>query len=59
MRFGIGGDFSKGKQSEFVLSKWSKNEQSELITLRALFYQIISNYATNGIVDTMNKFNSK
>ena len=59
LRFGIGGDFSKGRQSNFVLSKWSKNEQSELITLRPLFHQIITNYVNNGIVDTMNKFNSK
>ena len=59
LRFGIGGDFSKGRQSEFVLSKWSKNEESELITLRPLFHQIIINYTNNGIADTMNKFNSK
>ena len=59
LRFGIGGNFSKGRQSDFVLSKWSKNEESELITLRPLFNQIITNYVNNGIVDTMNKFNSK
>lgn len=59
LRFGIGGNFSKGRQSDFVLSKWSKNEQSKLITLKLLFNQIIKNYVNSGVADTMNKFNSK
>jgi|TARA_B110000914_G_scaffold217559_1_gene223809 PTH1 family peptidyl-tRNA hydrolase len=59
LRFGIGGNFSKGRQSDFVLSKWSKNEQSELITLKLLINQIIKNYVNSGVADTMNKFNSK
>jgi PTH1 family peptidyl-tRNA hydrolase len=59
MRFGIGGDFSKGKQSDYVLSQWSKKEKSELIDYKPLFNQIIRSYAVEGIGPTMNKFNKK
>ena len=59
LRFGIGGNFSKGRQSEFVLSKWSKQEKSELISSKPLFYKIVCSFAISGIVPTMNKFNKK
>jgi len=59
LRFGIGGNFTKGKQSEYVLSKWSEKEKSELISYKPLFYQIIRSYAIEGIGPTMNKFNKK
>ena len=59
LRFGIGGNFSKGKQSDFVLSQWSKKEKSELIIYKPLFYQIICSFVSEGIGSTMNKFNNK
>jgi PTH1 family peptidyl-tRNA hydrolase len=59
LRFGIGGNFSKGKQSDFVLSQWSKKEKSELIIYKPLFYQIICSFVSKGIGSTMNKFNNK
>ena len=30
-RFGVGADYSKGRQVDFVLSNWSTNEESQLI----------------------------
>lgn len=59
LRFGIGGNFAKGSQSDFVLSKWSKEEKSQLITLKPILRQIIEYYVYSGINATMNKFNSK
>jgi len=59
LRFGIGGNFAKGSQSDFVLSKWSKEEKSQLITLKPTLRQIIEYYVYSGINATMNKFNSK
>ena len=59
LRFGIGGDFSKGKQSDYVLSQWSKKEKSELIDYKPLFNQIVRSYVIEGIGPTMNKFNKK
>ena len=57
LRFGIGGNFNNGKQSDYVLSKWSKEEKSKLITFESIFYQIICSYAISGIESTMNQFN--
>jgi len=59
LRFGIGGNFNKGKQSDYVLSKWSKEEKSKLITYESVFYQIIYSFAISGIESTMNQFNTK
>ena len=57
LRFGIGGDFPKGKQSEYVLSKWNKEEISKFIEIEPLFTEIVKSYVTQGIDETMNKFN--
>ena len=59
LQFGIGGNFNKGKQSDYVLSKWSKEEKSKLITYESVFYQIIYSFAISGIESTMNQFNTK
>lgn len=58
LRFGIGGDFPKGKQSEYVLSKWNKEEISKFIELEPLFTEIVNSYVSQGIDKTMNKFNN-
>ena len=58
LRFGIGGDFPKGKQSEYVLSKWNKEEISKFIEIEPLFVEIVNSYVSQGIDKTMNKFNS-
>jgi len=57
LRFGIGGNFSKGKQSDYVLSKWNKEELSEFIEIEPLFTEIVKSYVNQGIDKTMNKFN--
>lgn len=59
LRFGIGGVFTKGKQADYVLSRWNEKEKSELITYKPLFCQIICSFATIGISSTMNQFNKK
>ena len=58
LRFGIGGDFPKGKQSEYVLSKWNKEEISKFIEIEPLFVEIVNSYVSQGIDKTMNKFNT-
>ncbi len=59
LRFGIGGNFKKGKQSDYVLSQWSKKEKSELMTYESSFCQIIYSFVLYGIGSTMNQFNKK
>ncbi len=59
LRFGIGDEFSKGKQIDFVLGKWGESENELLQEKIDLAIQIIKSYTTIGVQRTMNEFNSK
>ena len=57
LRFGIGNDFPKGTQVDFVLSKW-KQEEIPLVNLKIQkSVEVIENFATIGIERTMNEIN--
>ena len=59
LRFGIGNNYPKGMQSEFVLGKWFPDETA-LVDKKILFsVEIIENFATLGIERTMNIANAK
>lgn len=58
-RFGIGDDFSKGRQVDFVLSKWSDDEIKKLPERLDLSIEVIKSFGTSGINNTMNDFNNK
>ena len=58
LRFGIGNNFPKGMQVEFVLSHWFP-EEIPLVRLKIeKCIEVIENYATIGIDRTMNTINS-
>ncbi len=58
LRFGIGNNFSKGKQVEFVLSRWLP-EEIPLVRLKIeKCVEVIENFASIGIDKTMNTINS-
>lgn len=58
LRFGIGNNFPKGKQSDFVLGKWSKEEEPIVKQKIELCVQVIETFAFEGITNAMNKFNN-
>jgi len=59
LRFGIGSDYPKGMQSDFVLSKWKKEEEP-LVKLKIdKCVEAIESFATRGISLTMNDVNNK
>ena len=58
-RFGVGGNYSKGRQAEFVLGQWSKEETSLLIERLPTSAKIIPSFGTAGLANTMNTFNGK
>jgi PTH1 family peptidyl-tRNA hydrolase len=58
LRIGIGDNFSKGRQVDYVLSRWTKQEESVLLPKIATAVDIIKNFALVGIDRTMNLFNS-
>ena len=58
-RFGVGGNYSKGRQADFVLGEWSKEETSQLIERLPTSAKVISSFGTDGLNNTMNTFNGK
>jgi len=59
LRFGVGDDFHKGKQVDYVLSKFSEDEQIELQTLIEKAADAALAFGTIGLERTMNQFNTK
>jgi len=57
-RFGIGSDFSKGKQIDYVLGEWSPEEESKLTERLERARELIKSFATAGVQITMNTFNN-
>ena len=58
-RFGISDAFSKGRQVDYVLGEWSKDEESQLIERLEVAVEVIKSFGLAGINNTMNTFNGK
>ena len=58
-RFGVGSNFSKGRQVDYVLGEWTAEEQSQLIERLPKAVEVILSFATQGLGNTMNYFNGK
>lgn len=59
LRFGIGDNFHKGFQVDYVLGEWSREEQKELPAKIDTCIEIIQSFGTIGTERTMNFFNKK
>jgi len=57
LRFGIGDDFSRGRQMDFVLSKFSAEELEKMPDLVKQAVEIIKSFCLSGIDVTMNQYN--
>jgi PTH1 family peptidyl-tRNA hydrolase len=59
LRFGVGSEFSKGRQSDYVLGKWS-DEESKLLPERInKSVDFIKSFSTIGLAMTMSVLNGK
>jgi PTH1 family peptidyl-tRNA hydrolase len=58
-RFGVGSEFSKGNQSDYVLGEWNEEEQKLLAERIDKSIQVITTFGIAGINNTMNSFNNK
>ena len=57
LRFGIGNDYPKGKQVEFVLDKW-RTDELPLVKLKiSRCIDVIESFVLSGIERTMNEVN--
>ncbi len=59
LRFGVGNEFSKGKQVDYVLGKWDAEEQKGLEPRIKLAIEMIQGFATIGLQRTMSAYNNK
>ncbi len=59
LRVGIGDDFRRGFQVDYVLGQWTRDEEKTLIPRIDVAVEMIKSYATIGIGRTMTAFNNK
>ncbi|HPQ08019.1 MAG TPA: aminoacyl-tRNA hydrolase [Bacteroidia bacterium] len=59
LRVGIGNNFPKGKQVEYVLGKWSTDEWKIIEQTIPLCADAVLCFAFEGIQNAMNKYNTK
>lgn len=59
LRFGVGSDFSKGKQVDYVLGKWNTEEQKTLPERIERSVEIVKSFIGIGVDRTMSEFNNK
>ena len=59
LRFGIGSDFNKGKQVDYVLSKWTKEEEEKLQERLKICADAIKSFSFQTVARTMSDFNHR
>lgn len=59
LRFGIGNEFSKGGQIDFVLGEWTLEEKNALKERTKIAAEAIKSFVLIGIEKTMNAYNNK
>lgn len=57
LRFGIGNNFPKGRQVDFVLGKWTNEEAKSIEELKLKSVQAIESYILRGLPAAMSEFN--
>ena len=56
-RFGVGADFGKGKQVDYVLGEWNSEETDAMPERLKKSEELIKSFVFRGIQNTMNTFN--
>ena len=59
LRFGIGGEFPRGRQSEYVLGAWTNEEKEALPDRVELSGKAVLQFGLLGIAQAMNGFNKR
>tara|TARA_B100000508_G_scaffold141092_1_gene146483 strand:+ start:161044 stop:161649 length:606 start_codon:yes stop_codon:yes gene_type:complete len=59
LRFGVGNDFHKGQQVDYVLGEWSSEEQEKLKERIKTATEFIKGFTTIGLQKTMSNWNNK
>jgi PTH1 family peptidyl-tRNA hydrolase len=59
VRFGVGSDFHKGQQADYVLGDWSSEEKESLLERIKIATEFIKGFTTIGLAMTMTNWNNK
>lgn len=59
LRIGIGNDFGRGQQVDYVLGKWTQEEEKVLTPRIKMGVDIVKAFVTIGLAQTMNFYNNK
>lgn len=59
LRIGIGGDFPRGRQADYVLSEWSDEEREQLPEIIDYAAKTAKSFGAIGLQETMNQYNKK
>jgi len=59
LRIGVGNDFAKGRQVDYVLGEWSEEERNTLDERINIAADTVKSFATIGGSQTMTHFNNK
>jgi peptidyl-tRNA hydrolase, PTH1 family len=59
LRFGIGNEFPKGYQVDYVLGNWNDEENKQLEDRIPVVFEIVKSFALAGVQRTMSQYNNK
>ena len=59
LRFGVGSEFKRGGQVDYVLSEWDETQNQDLDVRIEKATKAIKSFALAGVNNTMNEFNGK
>jgi PTH1 family peptidyl-tRNA hydrolase len=59
LRYGVGNQFPRGMQVEYVLGKWNADELPLVKVKNEMAVQVIESFVTAGLERTMNDYNKK
>lgn len=59
LRFGVGSEFNKGQQVDYVLGEWSNEEREKLKERIKTATEFIKGFTTIGLQQTMSNWNNK
>lgn len=59
LRIGIGNDFAKGFQIDYVLGKWTRQEEKIMLEKIPTSVEIVKSFIFSGLQQSMNRYNNK
>ena len=59
LKFGVGNDFPRGSQADYVLSEWSSEDEETLKSRVEQVGKMVFSFGTMGLARTMSDFNGK